>query len=70
VNLSAVVVPFGATASFATIVAFAAFQLKDAKSSDWSNKFHGQTSTNPALFTRVPLDARVNDKSPEPFVGI
>jgi hypothetical protein len=37
---------------------------------DCSNKFHGQTSTNPALFIRVPLDARVNDKSPLPSVGI
>jgi hypothetical protein len=37
--------------------------------SDCSKKFHGVTSTNPALFTRVPLDARVNDKSPLPSVG-
>jgi hypothetical protein len=56
--------------SFAVIVTLAFAHAALLKSSLYCTKFHGQTSTNPAEFTRVPLDARVNDKSPLPFVGI
>ena len=69
VALSAVVVPFGAVVSFAVIVTLDVVQVP-VKVSLCCNKFHGTTSTNPTLFMRVPLDARVNDKSPAPFVGI
>jgi hypothetical protein len=70
INESAVKVPIGEFVEFAVILHSNFGQLAVSKVSDCSNKFHGQTSTNPALFTRVPLDARVNDKSPDPSVGI
>jgi hypothetical protein len=68
--LSAVVVPFGATPEFAVTVVLDFNHDPVSNCSEFIHKFHGQTSTNPALFIRVPLDARVNDKSPLPFVGI
>jgi len=67
--LSAVKVPLGAVVLSAVIVVLVVVYTPLAKSSLYNAKFHGQTSTNPAEFMRVPLDARVNDKSPLPSVG-
>jgi hypothetical protein len=68
--MSALVVPFGAIWVVFVIVAPAlVFHGLKLKVSLDCNKFHGQTSTNPALLMRVPLDARVNDKSPLPSLG-
>ena len=67
--MSAVVVPLGAVVLLALIVALDFVQDALLKSSEYVAKFHGQTSTNPAEFIRVPLDARVNDKSPDPSDG-
>jgi hypothetical protein len=53
----------------AVIVALTFAQFAVEKVFESNIKFHGQTSTNPALFIRVPLLARVKDKSPLPSVG-
>jgi hypothetical protein len=66
--VSAVVVPFGAVVE--SVLTLEPCALQTLKFSEFSTKFHGVTSTNPALLMRVPLDARVNDKSPDPSVGI
>jgi hypothetical protein len=68
--LSAVVVPLGAVVLLALIVALDFVQAALLKSSEYVAKFHGQTSTNPAEFIRVPLDALEKLKSPAPSSGI
>ena len=67
--MSAVVVPFGAFVEFAEIVISLFVQIALLNSSEYVNKFQGTSSTNPAEFMRVPSDALVNERSPEPSCG-
>jgi hypothetical protein len=69
IKVSAVVVPFGAVVESELIDEPCILQTLLLKSSLYCAKFHGTTSTNPELFIRVPLDARVKLKSPLPSDG-